>query len=328
VQRTADLGEEIHLEALGRAVEGMAAITEAASNQRPIPLIFALCADHRRTEELAEQLVPDAGQRVARAAVGCALDALSFTAPGTVEQMAFLDPEGLAALVRHLAQPGAQARWVSRFVPIIAPEADPNTCAPYPFGHLMIGQRQTLRKAYAALLRERVARNAPPVKVPPPRVIDRAYTASALVVVEGGCMICGVGHQKVDAAVAAREGLANVARDLWTPKRTGSQQLGGRPSANQLSGHLCRVCADAVEHVHAMGPSAMERALLTALAPEKVGLLPYGQFSVNGLVGWGALVAHARQTELPEPDPKPNERPWEHLGDLPALSERLSAAMG
>ena len=70
---------------------------------------------------------------------------------------------------------------------------------------------------------------------------------------------------------------------------------------------------------------------MAALVPSGIGklsLLPYGQFSMSGLVGWGALVADARQTDLPEPDPKPNERPWVHLGDLPALSERLNAALG
>ena len=48
-----------------------------------------------------------------------------------------LDPEGLVGLVRHLGYIGSTARWVSRFVPVITPEADPRTCAPYPFAHLM-----------------------------------------------------------------------------------------------------------------------------------------------------------------------------------------------
>jgi fluoride ion exporter CrcB/FEX len=52
---------------------------------------------------------------------------------------------------------GATARWVNRFVPVIAAEADLGTCTPHPFAHLMIGQRQALRAAYAALLKERVA---------------------------------------------------------------------------------------------------------------------------------------------------------------------------
>jgi hypothetical protein len=173
-----------------------------------------------------------------------------------------------------------------------------------------------------------VARNAPPVRVPPPRVTDRAYTASPLIPIEQGCMFCRVGHQTATAIAVAREGRDQIARDLWTPKRTGSQQLGGRPTAHQLSGHLCRTCADAVDHVHAMGPTAVARALVAALAPDKVGFLPYGQLSISGLVGWGALVAHAWQQDPPEPGLRPNTKPFGHLGDLAALGEQLRSALG
>ena len=34
-------------------------MTEAAANQRPIPLTFSICPDHQRIDELADQLVPD-----------------------------------------------------------------------------------------------------------------------------------------------------------------------------------------------------------------------------------------------------------------------------
>ncbi len=67
--------------------------------------------------------------------------------------------------------------------------------------------------------------------------------------------------------------------------------------------------ADAVTHVRAICPQLLERALVVALAPEGVGKLPYGRLSVDGLAGWGALVARARQQNPPEPGPKPNTRP-------------------
>lgn len=316
----------IHLTARGRAIEGSAALTQAAQTQHPVPLAFALCPACRRTADLAERLAP--AHPTALHLLNCALDALSYLAPATVEQMADLDADGQAGLVRHLAQPGTAARWVSRFVPSIAPEAEIGTCPPHPFAHLMPGQRKALRAAYAALLRERVARTAPPVAIPPPRVTGVHSATSPLVVVEGGCLLCGVGHQSVPAAAVAREGRDRVARDLWTARRTGAQPLGGRLSPATVSGHLCRVCAEAVTHAGAFGPTALERALVVALAPEGVGKLPYGQLSVDGAVGWGALVAHARQQHPPGPEPRPNERPWEHLDDLDALSERLGAALG
>jgi hypothetical protein len=68
-------------------------------------------------------------------------------------------------------------------------------------------------------------------------------------------------------------------------------------------GTWCRVCADAVEHAHAIGPTTLERA-------------------------WGALVAHARQPDPPAIGPGPNTEAWEHLPDLAALSEQLGAALG
>ena len=138
--------------------------------------------------------------------------------------------------------------------------------------------------------------------------------------------MCGVDHQAVTAITVAREGLANVARELWTPKRVGTSQLGW-PSPQQLSGHLCQVCANAVEATHSIGPSAKERALVASLAPEGVGKLGYGHFAVDGLIGWSVLVARARQQDSHESDPRPNTRAWEHLGDLAALSEQLGRAL-
>ena len=323
VQQTADLGEEIHLTSRGRAVEGAAAMTDAVQNQQPIPLVFGLCADHRRTQELATQLIDVSNHPAYRDLMACALDALSFIAPQTVEHMAFLDHEGLNALSTKLGHLGAQARWVSRFVPVTAPEADSRTCTPRAWAHLMPGKRTDLRQAYAALLKERAARNAAPVPIPPPPV---GYLTGEIPI-EGGCLFCGVGHQMVPAVTASREGPQNLARSLWTPKRTGTQQLGGRASPDWLSGHLCQVCAEALEHVHAMGPSALERALVAALAPQGIGKLGWGQLDVKGLIGWGALVARARQADPPEPDPRPNTKPWEHLGDLDELRQRLGAAL-
>jgi hypothetical protein len=96
-------------------VTGAAAMTMAASeNRQAIPMTFALCPACQRTAELAEQLVPDPAQHVARASVNCALDALSFLAPQTVAHMAYLDPEGLTALVWHLAQVGSAAAGSGR----------------------------------------------------------------------------------------------------------------------------------------------------------------------------------------------------------------------
>jgi hypothetical protein len=239
-------------------------------------------------------------------------------APQTQEQMAYLDAEGLTALVRQLAHPGAQARWVSRFSPAIDNGADPKTCTPRPFAHLMIGQRQALRTAYGALLKERVTRNAPAVPIPPPRVSDLGNAASPLLAIDGGCMICGVGHQLVSAALVAQQGRERVAHDVWTPQRATTEQLGGRPSPQQLSGHLCRVCDAACSSAGSMGPSALERALVAHLEPGLLGMLLYGQLRIPGLVGWAAEVERGA----------PNQQPFAHLGDISELTDQLRSALG
>ena len=53
--------------------------------------------------------------------------------------------------------------------------------------------------------------------------------------------------------------------------------------------------------------------------PSGVSKLGWGQLKVRGLVGWGAVRA-TREIS-------PNGVPFEHLGDLDALSEQLNAAL-
>ena len=109
----------------------------------------------------------------------------------------------------------------------------------------MPGQRAALRTGYAALLRERVARNAPPVRIsPPPITVTRVGTVRA----ESGCLLCGVGSVLVDAAEVARAGgRLPAARLLWTARRTSVTSLGTQ-GAEMVSGHLCPTCDESVEH--------------------------------------------------------------------------------
>jgi hypothetical protein len=70
----------------------------------------------------------------------------------------------------------------------------------------------------AALLKERVARTAPPVRVPPPPVTDQGTPGPG----RGWLPALRVGHQTVPAAVVARQGRETVAHQVWTAKRTGN----------------------------------------------------------------------------------------------------------
>jgi hypothetical protein len=66
--------------------------------------------------------------------------------------------------------------------------------------------------------------------------------------------------------------------------------------------------------------------LVAAPTPDRLGKLGYGQLAVDGLIGWSALVAHARR-QRPAVDPRPNTKSWQHVGDLEALSEQLGVAL-
>ena len=207
----------------------------------------------------------------------------------------------LHALLAHLTVPGAQARWLARFSPVLAKDANPSTCSPYPWAHVKVGARAALRSAHAAVLRERVAAGAPPVDLSPPGPL-------------AGCLVCGVASVRVTALEVARAGGREAAAlGVWTGMRALPQALGGRPGPEPLSGDLCPACAAAVQAVGSVGPSAMERSLtahLRATGREQEGSrLRSGE--VSGLVTWGALVDAAQRRG--QPAPEANSRPWDHV---------------
>jgi hypothetical protein len=75
-------------------------MTEAAVNQRPIPLSFGLCATHRRINEITSSLLQSPTHPVYLDRVSAALDAVSFIDASTIERLAFLDREGVDTLCR------------------------------------------------------------------------------------------------------------------------------------------------------------------------------------------------------------------------------------
>jgi hypothetical protein len=116
-------------------------------------------------------------------------------------------------------------------------------------------------------------------------------------------------------------GRPSAARQVWTLRRLTPQSLGGQLSPKILIGHLCAVCNDAVDHVGTLGPSSLERALVAHLTPDQLGMLPYGQLSVSGLVGWAVAAYEDFSTPA-------NSSPFGHLADIEALPGKLRAALG
>ena len=187
---------------------------------------------------LADQLI----DHQMASSFSAAFDALSFLNPRLITsgEVADFDHLSMRALVRHLGQPGTQARWANR------PEVDPNTCNPRGFAHLMPGARHELRTGYASWLRERSARHAAAIKISPPPVTDTRSGSAQLIIIEAGCLICGVSHQVMPAVEVAQHGRMTTARQIWRPLRTNATQLGARSSL-EVSGFVCKICADPVE---------------------------------------------------------------------------------
>lgn len=311
-------GGVVRAEALGRLD------VPAGLTQRPVPVEFSRCPACIALHERARELVAEHPRLAARIGstsvavdrVECALVALA--ALGRSLPSGPVSDAELGRLVRHLAAAGASARWMARFVPMVARGVRPGTYALTPWAHV---DAEPLRRGYAQVLRERVAASAPASAIAPPQVEEGGGAA-----VPGGCLMCGVSAVHVAAADVARAGgPANAARDAWSPRQVGLAALGGR-GPERLSGHVCHLCEQAVEHMGAVGPSAMERSLIQYLRPEVVGRLPYGAPRFDGLLGWGTLVADAQRRGTPAPPP--NERRWGHVEGQDALRERLTALLG
>jgi hypothetical protein len=140
--------------------------------------------------------------------------------------------------------------------------------------------------------------------------------------IEPGCLLCGVGYQVLPAKMVEQLGGHSAAsREIWTMWKITLEQMGGRSSPVTLVGHLCRICDAAVSHVGAMGPTALERALVAHIASDQLGMLGYESARIQGLVGWG-VAAYGDSSTLPA------EKAFAHLPDLGELPGKLRSVLG
>lgn len=232
----------------------------------------------------------------------------------------------LASLLFHLPGPGTWARWLVRFTPILAEGALPATCTPQPWAHVAAEVRQACLTGLAATLAERVARNAPPVALPPPSM-DPDHGPRDTLCVPGGCLMCGVGAEALPAlAVLRAGGRAQAALDVWTRRVVTVNSLGGSRSLMSVVGHLCRGCASAADRVGAMGPSALQLALVHHLGADLAARIQPGDQLLRGLRGWGALVAEAHRRGMQPPLPSPKR--WAHVAAPDELAAGLRTELG
>jgi hypothetical protein len=162
------------------------------------------------------------------------------------------------------------------------------------------------------------------VRLTPP-ALTRRDLAAGVDPVNGGCLLCGIGAVEVTSQQVSRAGGVAVATmDAWTLRAACDlTQLGGRKRGlTRLRGYTCPTCSEAVEWAGSVGPSAIERSLVVTLG---LGLHWTGDRTLTRTPAWGALVAGAQRIGLPTLIP--NDQPWQHLGDLSALRDRLAAGL-
>lgn len=188
---------------------------------------------------------------------------------------------------------------------------------PHPWAHVRNSDREALRSKFAAVLIERVALQAPPVKITPPPFDPHEVTPGSQPV-GGACGICGVAHVAVAASTVIRSGgPEKVAHATWTLHGSVSpSSLGVAPSPARLLIWLCPTCEEAGRWVGSMGPSTLERALFSHL--DRLGSLG-PEVEVTGLIGWAGLWADAARRGRPAP--RPGLVPWDLL-DLSGLPEK------
>jgi hypothetical protein len=221
-------------------------------------------------------------------------------AEGALTALALLDrpmPDRLSddevrLLLRHLGPLGSGLAWGVCAVP--------DRADPYAFAHVRESDRVRLRNAYADALRQRVALTAPPVRLVPPAESGEGFA------VTGGCLLCGVGHVDLPAAQVLRLGGREAAqRAVWRRLTTTPATLGLEGSA-RIHGHVCPDCADAIDRVGAVGPTACARAVVAYVrrcSEEKATRLRTmlsGEYAPS-VPAWAAL-------SLP-----PRDEPWAHV---------------
>ena len=260
------LGATVEVEVAALAREGE---PSPAGQARRLPTFtFGRCPACTQRAARAQALLlahPSIAGRqgnVAAHRLACALDGLAALGAdlGALPD----DSEALlVALMEHLAGPGSSVLWVSRFAPTWHSGADPDECNPQPWSHVGDNLRDRLSSAYAQVLAARVALSAPPVRLGPP---DGA-----------GCLCCGVRTAEM------RRG----APSPWAFVTFSAGALGAASDpGRQVDGYLEPVCAAAIAHVGAIGPTALERALLAHRTPALLRELGADNIEISGLTAW------------------------------------------
>ncbi len=288
---------------------------------RDVRVELSRCPDCTARRALAVELV-EAHPRLAaalgreRAEDGCEGMLAALRLIGQPVPDSSITDANLGVLVRHLATSGLALAHRSVAIPGVA--------AAHPFALVPEADIDSLRRAYSRALAERVARSAPAVRLSPPAL--PTGTSPGAVQIGTGCLVCGVSAVAMSAQQVHRLGGRDAASaSVWQRLSTTAAALGAS-GPESVAGFACRECSDAIDEEGAVGPSAIERALVQHLAPDLAGKLGYGLPQLDGAVGHGALVVKALKTGRPLPEP--GQRRWSHIGDQAALADSIRSALG
>lgn len=214
----------------------------------------------------------NAQHRLSGALDGCA--ALGVNPPGGLDENRDLTLH----MIRVMAAPGSDARWVRLFAPAVS-GVGPGRCAATPWQQATPEDREELRRSYASVLAYRVAQDSP----------DRALACPD----RGGCLLCGVATVTLPATRVVTLGGATAATGtVWTPRTVPLASIGGKGGGRaHVAGYVCPACDDAVTGVGSIGYSAMARALSAHLRahgdPWRAGEIETAarEDAIGGLVG-------------------------------------------
>lgn len=247
---------------------------------------FARCPECAKVREQAEQYVAKHPALAARMGPWIARERIESVLLGLTILGRPLDVDDLGLLLPRMHPPSHEVWFNDPLTPTRG-----GRCSPHPFAHVTLTQRAELRKAYAAVLRDRLAKTQPSVPVRCP---------------SAACLLCGVGKVERSALeVARRGGPIASASTVWRPVMT-SQTALGRTGPDRVTGHVCPACNSAIEEAGAIGQTAIGNAVLAHVAiraPKKAKrlLTMLEDDFPPRLLGWGVL------------NQRPNPEPWWHL---------------
>lgn len=271
-----------------------------------VPLEFGVCDTCHDSQTRAEELVNAHGVLAATWGKRNAVERLTsaLTAVEAVgRELLPLDARSAYSLGLMLGVTGRAVAFSVRYGAVDTIRASVDKAPAKRWGHTTGRERLEVVVSYLVWRRMEAVRDAPPVKIAPPRNAQ-------------GCMLCGVDHVAAPAPAVVRQGERAVAREVWTPRTATVASLTGTANGSgtgrTVSGYLCLHCKHVADDLGTLGVSAVEIAFAdhlhaTGTARSVAALEDLRGGYTGGALAWALSGAPAGQ-------------PWAHLAEHPAVA--------